>query len=83
MAGSTSLTAARALPEARECQMITRLEWEALAAAVAEATPSLDETQTYEGFLEVWSDVCLASRELLPMQSLVFTASSWRTQDEA
>jgi hypothetical protein len=43
------VAAAQALLDARESQMITRVEWEALKNAVADATSVLDETKVYEG----------------------------------
>jgi hypothetical protein len=62
------VAAAQVLLDARESQMITRLEWEALAKAVADATSVLDEMKVYEGDLEAWSNVCLAAAN--PWRSL-------------
>ena len=55
------LVAARALLDARDSQMITRVEWETLERAVADAMRPLEEAKIYEGFLEVWSDACLGA----------------------
>ena len=71
------LTAAEAVLAARRDQMLTRVEWDALAAAVAAArTPDpVADTRTYSGQLDVWTDACQQAAEtVLREAGVAFTA---------
>jgi hypothetical protein len=67
--------AARALLAARQDQMVTPAEWDALTEALRSV--EAEDRRTYEGFLEVWNDGCLAAaKAALDQEGVAYTERS-------
>jgi hypothetical protein len=57
------LVAAEALLSARDDQILTALEWEALSTSIANARSLEQDSPTYAGCLEVWTDACAVAAD--------------------